>query len=90
MKINDLSELYHYFDTLAEQDADSDTLFASSYLRGFIALVSAQYGDESQAISSELFEAVDVELIKAKAELNPQDSAVVNNYWLKLKTNLFV
>jgi len=88
LKINALVDLYQHFDELVSQDVDDDTLFASSYLRGFIALVAGQFGDESQQLSAELFAAVSNELKQAKAELTPQDSAVVNNYWLKLQDEL--
>lgn len=75
-------ELYQYLDNLFEQDSDSDTLFAGGYLRGFISLVATEYGDESQAISAELIEGVSDKLTQAKAELNPQDHAIVTNFWL--------
>lgn len=88
MKIENLTELYQYFDDLVCHDTDDDTLFASSYLRGFIALVASQFGDESQKLSTELFQAVSTELQQAKAELTPQDSVVVNNYWLKLQNTI--
>lgn len=88
MKAKNLVELYQHFDELVDQEADSDTLFASSYIRGFIALVSSQFGDENQLLNSELFRCVTEELSKAKTELTPQDSVIVNNYWLSLQTNL--
>lgn len=88
MKIKNLTELYQYFDDLVAQDVDGDTLFASSYLRGFIALVSSQYGDESQPLSTALFESVTAELNKAKTELTPQDNVVVQNYWLSLQNKM--
>jgi hypothetical protein len=90
VNVNNLKELYQYFDELVEQEADSDTLFASSYIRGFIALVAAQFGDENQKISAELCQCVSEELSKAKTELTPQDSAIVNNYWLSLQKDLLV
>jgi hypothetical protein len=85
VKFSNLSDLYHYFDQLAEQDTDSDILFASSYLRGFIALESSHFGDESQPLSLQLFESVSAEVSQAKTELSPQDYALVNNYWLTLQ-----
>ena len=88
MNVKNLVELYQYFDELVEQEADSDVLFASSYIRGFIALVSSQFGDENQLLSAELIECVSKELSNAKTELTPQDSAIVNNYWLSLQNNL--
>mgnify|MGYP000150326767 CR=1 FL=1 len=88
MKAKNLVELYQYFDELVEQEADSDILFASSYIRGFIALVAAQFGDENQLLNAALFERVSEELSKAKTELTPQDGVIVNNYWLSLQQNL--
>lgn len=88
MKAKNLVELYQYFDELVEQEADSDTLFASSYIRGFVALVSSQFGGENQSLNVELFDCVSEELNKAKTELTPQDSVIVNNYWLSLQKNL--
>ncbi|MDT0602698.1 MULTISPECIES: YfcL family protein [Thalassotalea] len=85
-----LQALYQYFDELVAEEADSDTLFASSYIRGFIALVAAQFGDENQVISVELCDRVSEELSKAKTELTPQDNAIVNNYWLSLQKTLLV
>lgn len=90
MKAKNLVELYQCFDELVEQEADSDTLFASSYIRGFIALVSSQFGDEEQLLNVELFERVSEELSKAKTELTPQDGVIVNNYWLNLQKDLSV
>ncbi|MEW6989546.1 YfcL family protein [Colwelliaceae bacterium 6441] len=88
MNVSNLVELYQYFDDLVEQDTDSDTLFASSYLRGFIALVSSQFGDETQSLSTELFAQVSEELDNAKSELTPQDHVIVNNYWLTLQKRI--
>jgi hypothetical protein len=88
VKVKNLVELYQYFDELVEQEADSDILFASSYIRGFIALVSSEFGDENQLLTIQLFECVSEGLSKAKTELTPQDSVIVNNYWLSLQNNL--
>ncbi|MDO6445611.1 YfcL family protein [Colwellia sp. 1_MG-2023] len=90
MKVKNLEALYQYFDELVAQEADSDTLFASSYIRGFIALVAVQFGDEKQKISAELCDCVSEQLSKAKTELTPQDNAIVNNYWLSLQKTLLV
>jgi hypothetical protein len=90
VNVKNLVELYQYFDELVEQEADSDILFASSYIRGFIALVSSQFGDENQSLSAELFECVSKELSNAKTELTPQDGVIVNNYWLNLQKDLLV
>ncbi|REL32293.1 hypothetical protein DXX94_17105 [Thalassotalea euphylliae] len=82
-----LSELYLHFDQLAEHDADADTLFASSYIRGFVSLVASETGDESQPLSSQLAASVTAQLSKAKAELSPQDQVIVSNYWQSLLTS---
>jgi hypothetical protein len=81
-KIATVGELYLYLDSLFEQDSDSDTLFAGGYLRGFISLVATDYGDESQTISVELVNGVNEKLTQSKAELAPQDHAIVTNFWL--------
>ena len=81
MNLNNLTELYHYFDQLVEQDADADTLFASSYVRGFIALVASELGDESQPLTAQLANGVTEKLTAARSELSPQDQAIVANYW---------
>jgi len=81
-QLTTVDELYQYLDTLFEQDSDSDILFAGGYLRGFISLVATEYGDESQTISVELIEGVSQKLNQAKAELTPQDHAIVTNFWL--------
>jgi hypothetical protein len=84
-----VADIYLYFDGLFEQDdIDSDTLFASSYLRGLISLVATEFGDESQVISSDLIEGVTQKIILAKTELAPQDYAIVNNFWLAMQKNV--
>lgn len=85
MSLTNLTSLYHHFDQLAESDADSDTLFASSYLRGFIALVASELGDESQALTTALANLVEEKVAEAKSELTPQDKVIVDNYWLSLQ-----
>jgi hypothetical protein len=84
-KLDTVAELYLYLDALFELDADSDTLFAGSYLRGFISLVATDYGDENQTISAELIEGVTVKVVQSKVELSPQDYAIVTNFWLELQ-----
>ncbi len=81
-QLSTVAEIYQYLDNLFEQDTDSDTLFAGGYLRGFISLVATEYGDESQSISAELIEDVSQKLSETKAELSPQDHAIVTNFWL--------
>jgi len=88
MQLTTVDELYQYLDNLFELDTDSDTLFAGSYLRGFISLVATAYGDESQVISVELLEGVSEKLTQAKAELTPQDHAIVGNFWLDIQKSI--
>ena len=85
-QLSTVADLYLYLDTLFDQDIDADTLFASGYLRGFISLVATGFGDEKQAITSTLIDAVTLKLKTAKSELSPQDSAIVDNFWLKLQS----
>ncbi len=84
MKFNNLTDLYQYFDELVNQDSDADDLFASSYIRGFIALIASEFGDESQALTVELAERIAQQLELAKTELSPQDRVIVNQYWQQL------
>ncbi|MBO9491726.1 YfcL family protein [Endozoicomonas sp. G2_1] len=81
-----LEQLYQYFDDLVSRDADSDTLFASSYLRGFIALAASQFGDEQQTLGAELVEDVSEKLAQARTELTPQDREIVQQFWQQLQT----
>lgn len=84
-KLHTVADLYQHLDSLFDQDIDSDTLFASSYLRGvFSSAVSPDLGEQQQ-ISAELIQLVTDKLTKAKTELNPQDNAIVQNYWLGLQ-----
>jgi len=83
-----LEQLYQYLDSLFEQDIDSDTLFASGYLRGFIALAATDFGDEQQVLTAELIQEVSDKITAAKAELSPQDSVIVSNFWLSLQERL--
>lgn len=82
-----LADLYQSFDQLAEQALDSDLLFASSYIRGFISLVASEYGDEQQPLSTALAENVTAKLYDARSELTPQDRAIVSDYWQTLQTS---
>jgi len=84
-KLHSVNELYQYLDSLFEQDVDSDALFASGYLRGFISLSAADFGDEHQLISTSLINLISAKLVQAKTELNPQDNAIVQNFWLDLQ-----
>ncbi|QOL25285.1 YfcL family protein [Thalassotalea sp. LPB0316] len=83
--MNTLTDLYQHFDELVFNDADPDTLFASSYIKGFIALEAVNFGDEQQTPSKALAEKVTQALINNKTELTPQDQTIVNNYWLSLQ-----
>lgn len=85
MKIENLSMLYQYFDNLAEQEASSDDLFASSYIRGFIGLSASEFGDEQQPLSKVLANQVSQGMEDAKTELTPQDRVIVANYWQTLQ-----
>ena len=80
-----VADFYQYLDALFELDADSDTLFAGSYLRGFISLVAADYGDENQNISTPLLDGITAKVGQSKVELSPQDYAIVTNFWLGLQ-----
>jgi len=83
--LNTLSGLYQYLDSLFDQEVDSDTLFASGYLRGFISLAASNSGDEQQLISASLIDSVTERLAHAKTELSPQDNVIVQNFWLDLQ-----
>ena len=85
VKLRSVNELYLYLDNLFEQDVDSDTLFASGYLRGFISLAATDFGDEQQLISAALIKLISEKLSQAKTELNPQDNVIVQNFWLDLQ-----
>ncbi|WP_286271892.1 YfcL family protein [Thalassotalea hakodatensis] len=90
MSIVHLSDLYHHFDQLAAQDVSSDELFASSYIRGFIALSAGEFGDENQVISTPLIEHVSESMTAARTELSPSDREVVKCYWHQLIEQLAV
>ena len=81
MSFNTLAELYQHFDELVEQGADGDILFASSYLRGFIALAGSEFGDESQLLSKALADNISAKVYEARAELTPNDRILVNDFW---------
>jgi hypothetical protein len=81
--VANIVSLYQYFDDLVMQEADDDTLFASSYIRAFIGLLVTE-ALEKQALTCELAEKIAEALLNAKSELTPQDRVIVNNYWLTL------
>ena len=86
MQFETLAKLYQYFDDLAEQEASSDILFASSYIRGFIGLAASEFGDEQQNLSCGLAENVSEKLYESRTELSPQDRVIVNGYWQSIIT----
>ena len=85
-KLNTLQDLYQYLDSLFDQNVDSDILFASGYLRGFISLAATDFGDEQQPITVELVDEISRRLADARMELSPQDNVIVQNFWLTLQS----
>lgn len=85
MSIQTLSQLYQHFDDLCLKENNDDELFASSYIRGFIALSASQFGDETQVLSTEFANDITVRLTDARSELTPQDQQIISNYWAELK-----
>lgn len=84
MKFQNLTQLYQFLDDLVANDASSDELFASSYLRGFISLSASQFGDESQELSKELANDISEKVQAARTELSPDDRVIVKQYWAEL------
>jgi len=97
MKTKTLADLYQYFDQLVDGEIEyqaqaqeplielADVLFASSYIRGFVALEAVNFGDEQQLLSVTLADKVSDKLAEAKNELTPQDQQIVSNFWHTLK-----
>jgi hypothetical protein len=83
-----IADVYQYLDSLFDQDIDSDTLFASGYLRGLFSSAVSDFSDEKQEISTAIVQAVTDKLANAKTELSPQDNAIVQNFWITLQENL--
>tara|TARA_R110001583_G_scaffold138880_2_gene290663 strand:+ start:29992 stop:30264 length:273 start_codon:yes stop_codon:yes gene_type:complete len=83
--LHTIADVYQHLDSLFDQDIDSDTLFASSYLRGLFSSAVSQFTDDKQEISTVIIEGVSDKLAQAKAELSPQDNAIVQNFWLNLQ-----
>ncbi len=79
-----LTDLYHYFDGLFAQDVSADTLFASSYIRGFIAVAAVNFGDDQQVLTAKLYQRVSDKMQQAKAELSAVDSVIVVEFWQQL------
>ena len=84
-KLKTISDFYYYLDNLFDQDVDSDTLFASGYIRGFISVAAATGGDEEQLITPLLIDNISKRLADAKNELSPQDNVIVQNFWVVLQ-----
>jgi len=85
-----LTDLYHYFDSLFDQEVSQDTLFASSYVRGFIAVEAVQFGDDNQTLTTELYQQITAKISTAKSELSPQDQTIVANFWRELQQNFVI
>ncbi len=76
-----LTDLYHYFDSLFDQEVSQDTLFASSYVRGFIAVEAVNFGDDNQPLTQQLYQQVLAKITAAKSELSQQDQTIVTNFY---------
>jgi len=83
-----IANVYQYLDSLFDQDVDSDTLFASGYLRGLFSSAVSDFSDEKQEISTAIVQAVTDKLASAKTELSPQDNAIVQNFWVVLQQEI--
>ena len=83
-----IADVYQYLDSLFDQDVDSDTLFASGYLRGLFSSAVSDFSDEKQEMSTAIIQAVTEKLVNAKTELSPQDNAIVHNFWLALQQEI--
>ena len=83
-----LEQLYLYLDSLFEQDVDSDTLFASGYLRGLIASAATDFVEEKKPVTPALIQGVSDKIRATKSELSPQDSVIVSNFWLSLQDKI--
>jgi len=79
-----LIDLYTYFDSLFDEDDNQDLLFASSYVRGFIAVAAVEFGDDEQVLSSRLYQQVAEKIQQARTELSPQDRKIVNDFYQHL------
>ncbi len=83
-----VAEVYQHLDSLFDKDVDSDTLFASGYLRGLFSSAVSDFSDEKQAISADIIQTVSDKLASAKTELTPQDNAIVQNFWVVLQQEM--
>lgn len=86
--LHTVADVYQHLDSLFDQDIDSDTLFASSYLRGLFSSAVSDFSDEQEALSTAIVESVNDKLASAKTELSPQDNAIVQNFWLSLQQSM--
>ena len=70
-------------------DADSDTLFISGYLRGHIMLAAGYLEMEEKLNIQALIEKTNASLEQAIAagELNDNDQTLVNNMWQNLQNS---
>ena len=87
MSIQNLSSFYQYLDDLCLKENSDDELFASSYIRGFIALSAGEFGDETQVLSEGLANSVSEKMKTSRSELSPQDQQIISNYWMEIKTH---
>jgi hypothetical protein len=91
MQFQNLSSLYQFLDDICIKEVPSehyslaDELFATSYIRGFITLAAAEYGDDSQILTKVLGDDISKQIKAAKSELTPQDQYIINQYWQELK-----
>ncbi len=91
MHFQDLSSLYQFLDDICIKEIPSehlslaDELFATSYIRGFITLAAAEYGDDSQVLTKILSDDISEQIQSAKSELTPQDQYIIKHYWQELK-----
>jgi len=91
MQFQNLSSLYQFLDDICIKEVPSehyslaDELFATSYIRGFITLAAAEYGDDSQVLTKVLGDDISKQIKAAKSELTPQDQYIINQYWQELK-----
>ncbi|WNC67455.1 YfcL family protein [Thalassotalea nanhaiensis] len=82
--VENLEQLFCYFDGLIELDCD-DQLFASSYLRGFLEVAAVEFGHQQQPLSTNLYSYVDKQILAAQDELSAPDQAIVVEFWRAIK-----
>ena len=79
-----LTDLYHYFDSLLAQNND-DLIFASSYVRGFVAVEAVAFGDDEQVLSLALYQQLCEKIQLAESELTLADQALVKDFLQQIK-----